>query len=122
MRHSNLRTILVVSALCVLGAAAAASAADEEQLASYCDLTVAHLVLVRDTLQQGRMLTAAEEHGFFGGRGTTPEAYYAFAGENRQELEDYLAANPETSDQIEALRQEIEALIAAAETAAAEGQ
>lgn len=117
MRRSIVALALLL-AVFVLGSALVFAQEDDAEVAAYLDLTIARLELVRDTLQQqGRMLTGDEEKAFFVARGTTDKAYYAFAGEHPDRIEDYLAEHGGVADQIDALKFEIDALIEAAETA-----
>ena len=117
MRRSIL-VLALLSAAFALGSALAFAQADEAEVAAYLDLTIARLELVRDTLkQEKRMLTGDEEQAFFRSRSTTSEAYYAFARESSDQIDEYLAAHPAVTDRINALRIEVKALIEATETA-----
>lgn len=117
MRRSIL-ALALLPAVFVLGAGLALAAADEAEVAAYLDLTIARLELARDTLQQqGRMLSGDEEKDFLLAHGTTAKAYYAFAGENPDQIDAYLADHPAVAERIDALQTEIDALIEATETA-----
>lgn len=117
MRRS-IRALALLPVTFVLGSALVFAQPDEAEVAAYLDLTIARLELVRDTLQQqGTMLTGDEEKAFFRSRGTTSEAYYAFARANPDQIDEYLNTHRVVADRIEALRLEIKALIEATETA-----
>jgi len=86
--------------------------ADELTVASYVDLTIERLELAYDTWsQEGRSPVETEEAEVCQAYGTDLDAYYAFAGEHRREIEDYLADHDDERDTIDSLAADIAAVI-----------
>jgi hypothetical protein len=113
MRH-NIRKVRPVLALLACGVfwGALPALAGELTVAQYVDLTIDRLELARTTWsEEGRSPVETEEAAVCQLYETTLSEYYGFAGEHRQEIEDYLAENTEKRDEIEALAAEIDSLI-----------
>lgn len=112
-QHSNrrgLRTALTVAvALLVVTPLAFAA---ELTVPSYVDLTIDRLELAYATWsQEGRSPVETEEAAVCQLYETTLDAYYAFAGGHKQEIEDYLAEHTDKRDTIESLAADIAAII-----------
>lgn len=110
----GLGTALALVALLLLAGLPARAA--ELTVAEYVDLTIARLELARTTWSgEGRSPVETEEATLFETWGTTAVAYYRYSGNHSKEIEGFLEENTEKHNQIEALRDEIESLIEAAE-------
>jgi hypothetical protein len=88
------------------------AAAEELTVASYVDLTIDRLELAYQTWsQEDRSPVETEEAEVCRLYGTDLDAYYAFAGDHRGAIEDFLAENPEKKDTIDSLAADIAAVI-----------
>ena len=92
--------------------------AEELNVTTYIDMTLARLQLVLDTWRrEGRSPNTGEQEAvLWEWYGTTAKAYYAFASTHRQEIARHLAAHPEVQEDIQNLRVQIHALIGQVET------
>ncbi len=88
-------------------------AVDGAVLESYLAAAIDRLELAAATLEnEARMPTAAEEEALLAQHSMSQRYFYSFAGKYREELERYLAENPEIQDQIDSLSAQIDAQIA----------
>lgn len=109
-RRHGLAAALAAAAGLLLAAPPAAAA--ELTVAVYVDLTIGRLELAHDTwTQEGRSPAETEEAEVCRLYDTDLDAYYAFAGAHREEIEDYLDELPEKRQRIETLAAEIAATI-----------
>lgn len=101
--------IIALAALLLL---ALPALAEELTVASYVDLTIERLELAHHTWSaEGRSPVETEEAELCHPYGTDLDAYYAFAGEHRQEIEDYLAEHTAKRDTIDSLAADVAAVI-----------
>jgi hypothetical protein len=108
-RHGRKTGLPVAAALLLLALPAVAA---ELTVASYVDLTIKRLELAYTTWsEEDRSPVETEEAALCQLYGATLEAYYAFAGEHRQEIEDYLSENTAKRDRIDSLAADIAAII-----------
>lgn len=111
-----------VAALVLLSAAGPVRAEDLS-IEAYFDVTLARLELAATRWEQTRSGPTEEEmEALFAQHGTTTEAYHAYAGEHRQEVEGYLEANPEAREAVDALSARIQTAIDQASTEPTEEQ
>ena len=114
MRHkkaTKCRLQLVLTAVAALLAVLPAAGA-ELTVMEYVELTISRLELAQTTWsEEGRSPTETEEAALFDELATDAETYYRFAGQHRQKIEDYLAANPELQQQIDSLSDAVGQLI-----------
>ena len=119
---SRYARIFTVAAL-VLFAAVGPVRAEDLSIETYFDVTLARLDLAAARWEQTRSGPTEEEmEGLFAQHGTTTEAYHAYAGEHRDEVEGYLEANPEVQDAVDALSARIRTAIDQASTEPTEEQ
>jgi hypothetical protein len=79
---------------------------------TYCELTIERLALAHDVWDtERRGLTPEDEAELWPMFGTTAEAYFAFAGSHRSEIDAYLAGNPAAREEIDFLRSRIDEII-----------
>lgn len=85
-------------------------------LESYFEVALARLDLVVGTWEQtGHGPGEEEEAALFQQHGITPEAFYGFAGEHREEIAAYLEGHPDLQQAIDDLSARIQQLVAQAE-------
>ena len=117
------RYALFFSVALVLLAAVGPVRAEALSIESYFDVTLARLELAAARWEQTRSGPTEEEmEALFAQHGTTTEAYHAYAGEHRDEVEGFLEANPELQAAVEALSARIRTAIDHASTEPTEEQ
>lgn len=110
------RGLLMLSLILALPLSAPLAAAEELTPADFVDLTIARLELADVTWRdEERAPTDEEEDALFADLNTTEEGYYEYWGNHRQEVENYLAENPDLQELIDELSQRIEQHIERAE-------
>lgn len=112
-----------IVAVLVLLAAAGPARAEDLSIEAYFDTTLARLELAATRWEQtGSGPTEEDMEALFAQHGTTTEAYHAYAGKHREEVQGYLEARPEVQQAIDALSARIRAAIDQASTEPTEGQ
>jgi hypothetical protein len=108
-RRPALATVVLAAVLALLALPALAA---ELTVATYVDLTIDRLALAYDTWsQEGRSPVETEEAAVCQLYETDLDAYYSFAGDHRQEIEDYLAEHDDKRAAIDSLAADIAAII-----------
>lgn len=112
-QHSNRRGLgTALATLVALAVVTPPALAAELTVASYVDLTIERLELAyRTWSEEGRSPVETEEADVCQLYETTLDAYYAFAGDHKQEIEDYLAEHTDKRDTIDSLAADIAAII-----------
>lgn len=114
MKRTRARGIAVLTLLVALVAHPAT--AEEMTVVPYVDLTIARLELIEESWQQDRLgPSRGEIEALAALYGTTNEQYLTYYARYRQEVDAYLAAQPELSAEIERLSTGINALVRRAE-------
>ena len=86
--------------------------AEDLSVESYCNLSLERLKkAVAAWEETGKGLAPAEEDVLFEKHGTTREVYFAFASDQREEIQSYLDVNPELRKDIEDLSDRLRRLI-----------
>lgn len=104
--------LLAVATLVLVLATGGQAGAEGLSVASYCDVTMDRLQLVKDLLEQeGRSPTPLEQDLLWQQHSTTAEEYLTFGSAHQEEVEWYLLEHPEVQAQIDQLSAEIDTLI-----------